>query len=202
MKPLHHKQKRIFELLKTNSSNPLSIKDLSVESDIDSPGVLYYHLDQLEKKGYLKRNPNNSKDYFILESPEENIVYIGNFGKAKCGHRGNILDGNPLGHIPIASSLLRFPAKDAFIVEADGDSMKPRIFEGDIVIAKKQNIAEHGDIVVCNLNDEVLIKKYVYHRNSVSLVSFNQEKYHPIGVNSDDNFCISGVVKNILAYSD
>ncbi len=202
MKPLHNKQKRLFELLKTNSSNPLSIKDLSAESGIDSPGVLYYHLDQLEKKGYLKRNPNNSKDYFVLESPEDNIVYIGNFGRAKCGYRGNILEGSPLSHIPIASSLLRFPAKDAFIVEADGDSMKPRIFEGDIVIVKKQNIADHGDIIVCSLNEEVLIKKYVYYRNSVSLVSFNQEEFHPISVTDQDNFCISGVVKNILAYNN
>lgn len=200
MKSLHDKQKIIFELLKTNFSNPLTIKELSSKSDIDSPGVLYYHLAQLEKKGYLKRNPNNSKDYIVLDSPEKNVVYIGKYGKARCGPNGNILEGNPIDHIPIASNLLRFPSADAFIVEADGDSMEPKIFEGDIIIAKKQNIASHGDIVVCSLNEEVLIKKYIKIGNNISLISLNQEKYHPIGVSENDLFIISGLVKNILHY--
>lgn len=200
MKALHHKQEIILDLLRINSPNPLTIMDLSISSGINSPGVLYYHLNQLEKKGYIKKNPNNSKDYTVLESPEENIVYIGNYGKARCGYQGNILDGSPLSYIPIASSLLRFSAKEAFIVEAEGDSMEPKILEGYIVIAKKQNSAEHGDLIVCSYNDEILIKKYICQSNSVSLISLNQENYHPIGVSIDDNFIISGVVKNILAY--
>lgn len=200
MKSLHPKQSKILELLKTNASNPLTIKDLSIAVDIDSPGVLYHHLAQLEKKGYLKKNPNNSKDYVVLDSPEANIVYIGKYGTATCGPSGKILDGNPIEHIPVASSLLRFPTSDAFIVEAIGDSMEPKIFEGDIIIAKKQNTAEHGDIIVCSLNEKVLIKKFVDVMNTVSLVSFNQESYHPIVVSDNDLFVISGVIKNILHY--
>jgi len=201
METLHSKQKKILELLKTNASNPLTIKDLSFAADIGSPGVFYHHLTQLEKKGYLKRNPNNSRDYIILDSPESNVVYVGQYGLATCGPGGNILDGNPIEYIPIASSLLRFPSIEAFIVEAKGDSMEPKIFEGDIIIAKRQNMANHGDIVVCSLNEKVLIKKFIYSNDIVSLVSFNQECYHPIRVLEDDSFIISGVVKNILHYS-
>lgn len=186
--------------MKKNYSNPLTIKDLSAKCEIDSPGVLYYHLNQLEKKGYIKKNPNNSKDYIVLDSPEDNIIYVGNYGKAQCGYRGNILDENPISYIPIATSLLRFSAKDAFIVEANGDSMEPKIFEGDILIAKRQDGAENGDIVVCTHNNEVLIKKYIHKFNFVSLVSFNQENFPPIGISETDDFLISGVVKNILAY--
>ena len=201
MKPLHSKQQQILELLKTNASNPLTIKELTELTDIGSPGVFYHHLSQLEKKGYIKRNPNNSRDYIVLDSPENNIVYIGQYGMATCGPNGDILDDNPITHIPIATSLLRFPSVEAFIVEAKGDSMEPKIFEGDIVIARKQNIANHGDIIVCSLNDKVLIKKFVHSNDNVSLISFNQEIYHPIRVSKDDSFVISGVVKNILHYS-
>lgn len=200
MKALHPKQSRILELLRDNASNPLTIKELSFAVDIDSPGVLYHHLAQLEKKGYLKRNPNNSKDYVVLDSPEANVVYIGKYGAATCGPSGNLLDGNPTEHIPIAASLLRFPASEAFIVEALGDSMEPKIFEGDIVIARKQNMADHGEVVVCSLNERVLIKRLVYVTNTISLVSLNQESYHPIGVSESDLFVISGVVKNVLHY--
>ena len=200
MKPLHIKQKKILDLLKTNASNPLTIKELSILADIDSPGVLYHHLSQLEKKGYLKRNPHNSRDYIVLDSPENNVSYIGQYGTATCGPSGNILDGNPIEHVPIASSLLRFPSIEAFIVEAKGDSMQPKIFEGDIIIAKRQYFAEHGDIIVCSLNEKVIVKKFVESNGIKSLVSFNQDKYHPIRISEDDVFIVSGVVKNILHY--
>lgn len=201
MKTLHPKQARILELLKENKENPLTIKDLSLAVDIDSPGVLYHHLGQLEKKRYLKRNPNNSKDYVVLDNPESSVVYIGKYGIAHCGSSGSILDGDPIDHIPISSNLLRFPASEAFIIEAKGDSMEPKIFQGDIVIAKKQTYAEHGDIVVCALNEEVRIKKIVSLGGTISLVSLNQEKYHPIFVKEDDVLIISGIVKNILHYN-
>lgn len=200
MRTLHPKQSKILELLKANISDPLTIKDLSRTVDIESPGVLYYHLAQLEKKGYLKRNPNNSKDYVVLDSPESNILYVGKYGTASCGPNGCVLDGNPIEYVPIASRLLRFPSEEAFIVEAKGNSMKPDISPGDIVIAKRQNVADHGDIVVCSLNAEVLIKKVVLQNNAISLVSLNQENYHPIGVSSSDTLVISGIVKNILQY--
>lgn len=200
MKDLHIKQKAILKLLKTNSSNPLTVKDLREETGISSPGVLYHHLDQLEKRGFLKRNPNNSRDYIVLDSPENSIVYVGMYGLAQCGPNGNFLDGNPIAHIPIASSLLRFPAKEAFIVKAEGDSMEPKIYEGDIIIAQKQNTAQHGDLVVCSFDEKVIIKKYVKQNNAVSLISLNQEKYHPLGVSETNELFISGVVKNILQY--
>ena len=154
MKALHSKQSEILELLKKNSDNPLTIKDLSHAVNIDSPGVLYHHLRQLEKKGYLKKNPHNSKDYVVLDSPEKSVVYIGKFGLAQCGPEGLLLDETPEEYIPIASSLLRFSAEEAFIVEAEGDSMEPKIHQGDIVIAKRQNVAESGDVIVCSLNEQ------------------------------------------------
>lgn len=200
MKALHSKQSEILELLKKNYDNPLTIKNLSRAVDIDSPGVLYHHLNQLEKKGYLKRNPNNSKDYVVLDSPEKSVIYIGKYGLAQCGPNGSLLEESPEMHIPIASSLIRFPAHEAFIVQADGDSMEPKIYDGDIVIAKKQNFAESGDIIVCSLNQQVKIKKFIQTNGLISLYSLNNQKYDPIPVSENDVFVISGVIKNILSY--
>lgn len=201
MKSLHPKQSEVLELLRENSDNPLTIKDLSASVGIDSPGVLYYHLGQLEKKGYLKRNPRNSKDYIVLDSPEKSVVFIGKYGLAHCGPEGLLLEESPEEHIPIASSLLRFPANEAFIVEADGDSMEPKIYHGDIVIAKRQNVAESGDIVVCSLNEQVKIKKLIQSNGLISLYSLNSQKHDPIPVGDSDTFVIAGVVKNVLSYN-
>lgn len=201
MKDLHLKQQKILELLKEHRDNPLTIKSLSEKVNIESPGVLYHHLGQLEKKGYLKRNPTNSKDYVVLDSPENTVVYIGKYGMAQCGPNGSILEDGPIEQIPIASNLIRFPASDAFIVEARGDSMEPRIKSGDIIIAKKQQAAEHGDIIVCVFKLEALIKKFSNINGNISLVSLNQDKYYPLSVTDASDLKIEGVVKNILNYN-
>jgi len=200
MRNLHPKQSQILKLLKENIVSPLTMKELSSSVDIESPGVLYHHLRQLEKKGYLKRNPQNSKDYVVLDSPEKSVTYIGKYGLAQCGTEGILLDETPEEYIPIASSLLRFPVSEAFIVQAEGNSMEPKIYEGDIVIAKRQNVPENGDIVVCSLNEQVKIKKYFSANDSVTLYSLNQEN-SPIPVGEDDLLVIAGIVKNVISYN-
>lgn len=200
MKKLHPKQAEILKLLKKNLENPLTIRELGAIIGVDSPSVVHHHLTALEKKGYIKRNPQNPRDYVLLDSPEKPIAYINKYGTAQCGPNGSILDGNPIERIPIASNLLKFPASEAFIVEAKGDSMEPKIRAGDIVIAKRQNVAENGDIVVCVYQSKAIIKKLSYIGEALALISLNQEKYHPLLVTDEQDLRIEGIVKNVLSY--
>jgi repressor LexA len=199
MNDLHPRQIKLLQLLKDNIDNPLMMSELSEEAEIYSPGVLYHHLRQLEKKGYLKRNPDNPKDYNILDSPEKSVVYINKYGLAHCGPDGSLLSGNVIDRVPIASSLLRFQASLAFIVEAKGDSMEPKIVNGDIIIAKRQNICESGDLIVCVYNERVLIKQFLLVSKRIVLNSLNS-KYKLIEVFNYNDLRIEGVVKNILHY--
>jgi len=198
MKQIHPTQAKLLNLLKKHINNPLSINRLSEEAEIDSPGLFYHHLRQLEKKGYLKRNPTNARDYVVLDAPDDKIVYIGKYGMAQCGPDGRILGDYPEEHIPIASSLIRFPAAEAFIVEANGNSMEPKIKKGDIIIARKQNTADHGDIIVCVHQLKALIKQFVKTNMGFLLLSSNGND--PIPVTENDGFRIEGVVKHILKY--
>ena len=199
MNELHPKQIKLLNLLKNHIDSPLMMSELSEEAEIYSPGVLYHHLRQLEKKGYLKRNPDNPKDYNILDSPEKSVVYINKYGLAQCGPDGSLLSGNVIDRIPIASSLLRFPAALAFIVEAKGDSMEPKITNGDIIIAKRDNYCESGDLIVCVHNEKVLIKQFLLIAKRIVLNSLNN-KYKLIEVLSENDLRIEGIVKNILHY--
>lgn len=197
MKELHATQKQLLELLRLNIESPLTIRELQDALDVSSPSVVHHHIKQLEKNGFLKRNPQNPKDYVIADMPEKTIVYINQYGLAQCGPDGSILDGTPVDKIPIASRLLKFPSEEAFLVEAKGDSMEPKIKSGDLVIARKQKHAENGDIVVCVNDSETLIKKYVQGNQSIILHSLNTA-YHPFL--AADDFRIEGVVKNVLQY--
>jgi repressor LexA len=157
---LHKNQKLLLELLEQNINSPLTIREIQTILDFSSTSVVAHHIQQLEKKGYLKRNPNNPKDYQVIIQPDAEVVYLNQYGNAQCGPNGSILDGNPVDMIPIASKLLKFPASEAFIVTAKGDSMEPRIHEGDLVIAQKKKNPDNGDIIVCVYEEEVLIKKF------------------------------------------
>lgn len=56
---------------------------------------------------------------------------------AGCGPLGSILDGDPIDQMPMASHLLNFAVAEAFMVRAKGKSMEPKIYEGDLVVARK-----------------------------------------------------------------
>lgn len=197
MKKLHPIQERLLRILRENLTDPLTIRELQKELDISSTSVVHHHIQQLEKKGYLRRNPSNPKDYQVLaNSPEKIITYLNLYGLAQCGPKGSILDGNPIDRIPIASKILGFPSSLAFMVKARGNSMAPRINDGDLVIAKKTKDADNGTIVVCINNGEALIKR-VRKGKEIILIS-TDPSYEPFVAAED--FRIEGIVRGVYSY--
>lgn len=199
MKQLHPNQEKLINILRINIDNPLTMFELMGELDVASTSVVHHHIVQLEKKGYLKRNPSNPRDYQLLEDPEKPITYINQYGLAECGPNGSVLDGNPIDRIPIASKLIKFPTEDAFIVIAKGDSMEPVISQGDYIIAQKKSTASNGDIIICVNDEKAIIKTYSINGNTVILHSLNSNKHQPFVANED--FRIEGIVRNIIKYS-
>lgn len=199
MNDLHKNQVSLLNLLADNSDTPLTIREIQHILDFSSSSVVAHHMQKLEQKGYLKRNPQNPRDYQVFKSPEKTVIHLNLYGFAQCGRNGTILDGNPIDRIPLASRLLKFPSDQGFIVKAKGDSMEPKIMEGDLVIAQKSTRADNGDIIVCVYNEEVLIKKFFSQNNHISLISLNSEKHSPIFVT--EYFKIEGIVKNIINYN-
>jgi len=194
---LHINQKKILEILKNNQDNPLTMEDMMKELGLSSTSLVYHHIVQLEKKGFLKRNPSNPRDYQILNDAEKPISYLNLYGYAKCGPTGISLTGSPLERIPIASKLIPFAIEDACLVKALGNSMEPRIHEDDLIITKKQSDADNGDIIVCVLDGNTMIKRYSKNKEIV-LDSFNRE-YFPIVVDlNDSNFRIEGIMRGII----
>ena len=196
-KSLHPVQQKLLKLLADNINDPLSVRGLQSELDVSSPSVVTHHLGQLEKKGYLKRNPYNPKDYQVLsKSPESKIAYLNLYGLAVCGPKGSILEGDPIDRIPILSRLLSFPAADAFVVKAKGESMEPKIHEGDYVISRKVNRIENGKIYVCVNDGEVLIKQVRIDGKNKILQSFNED-FPPF--NASQDFRVEGEVKATIS---
>lgn len=73
-----------------------------------------------------------------------------------------------------------------FGLQIKGDSMEPRMAEGDVVIVRQQDDAESGDIVIATINgDEATCKRLRKYRDGIELVS-NNPSYEPMFFSNDD----------------
>lgn len=73
-----------------------------------------------------------------------------------------------------------------FGLKIKGDSMEPRICDGDVVIVRQQDDAESGDIVIAMVNgDDATCKRLVKYAQSIALVSLNT-KYEPMMFTNDE----------------
>ena len=198
-KKLHPTQKQLLELLSKQIDDPLTYREIMDMLDISSTSVVAHHIGQLEKKGYIFRNPSNPRDYQILTGePEKQVAYMNLYGLVYCGATGSLLDGNPIDRIPIPTRILNFPSKEGFLVEAKGDSMSPKIKEGDIVIARKDTRVESGTVAVCINQGEAIVKKVEIGKDNLFLVSYNPE-YQPILAAED--FRVVGEVKGVFSHN-
>lgn len=67
-----------------------------------------------------------------------------------------------------------------FGLRIHGDSMEPRMYEGDVVIVRQQDDAESGDIVIAMVNgDDATCKRLMKYSGGISLISLNS-KYDPM----------------------
>lgn len=82
-----------------------------------------------------------------------------------------------------------------FYFKAQGNSMEPTIFPGDILIVDTSKKPTHGRVVVCELNGERFCKRLFLNSGS-RLVSDNQH-FKPIPLTKDMDFRVFGVVTGI-----
>lgn len=73
-----------------------------------------------------------------------------------------------------------------FGLQIKGDSMEPKISEGDIVIVRQQNDAENGEIVIATVNgDEATCKRLRKYRDGIELIS-NNPSYEPMFFSNEE----------------
>jgi len=129
----------------------------------------------------LRGYPINQSNLHGSSSPESaGIIYLPLVGKVAAGNP-MLAQENINEYIPVSSSL--FGAKKAdFALKVKGDSMTgDHILDGDIIIARSQNTADNGDIVVALIGDEAVVKKIYRSKDKVELRSSNPV-YLPIEI--------------------
>ena len=114
-----------------------------------------------------------------------------------AGGASILAEQNILDFLPISTRFLKQDA-EVYLLKIRGNSMAPRIEDGDIVIVKKQYTAEPGDTVVALLGDETTVKKYLPKDDHIVLQPENPE-FEP-HIAFPDELRVQGVVKGVLKY--
>lgn len=98
---------------------------------------------------------------------------------------GRVIAGIPIDAITDIVDYEEIPEKmaqtgDFFALEIIGTSMEPKLYEGDVVIVKKQESVDSGDIAIVLVNgDDATIKKVMIQKNGITLIAYNPSVYEP-----------------------
>jgi len=194
VKDLHTNQTKLLKFIEDNSENDISLSKMREVLGTKSNNLVLHHLKQLEEKGYILKGENGYQ--LMPQAHQQPMAYIPFYGKSQCGHDGIFLK-DPENYVPVFAKFLKTNPKKAFMVEAYGDSMENYIYEGDMIIAEKTDIAKTGNIVVCVVDGEAKIKRFSKENDKITLYSDNI-KHPPILIDESSQFRIIGKVIQII----
>lgn len=182
MEGLSKRQNDVFQYIKRymdETGYAPCVRDICSALDLKSTSTAHAHLTKLEKKGYISRDPAKPRTIMIMDGSagKERMVRIPVVGKVAAGVPITAVE-NIEEYLSLPYSLLG--TDDVFILNVSGDSMvNAGIFDRDRIIAKKQDYAQNGDIVVAMIEDEATVKRFYLENGRVKLQPEN-EKYQPI----------------------
>ncbi|MFW0108207.1 transcriptional repressor LexA [Rothia sp. P7181] len=216
-KPLSSRQQHILtaisEAIDTHGYPP-SMREIGDIVGLASLSSVTHQLSQLEKLGYIRRDPKRPRAIEILaeeqetteeKSTESVIVQLptpqhNSEDFAVVPLVGRIAAGGPITAEQSVEDVMTLPRQivgngDLFMLHVKGDSMiDAAICDGDWVVVRAQHTANNGDIVAALLEDEATVKTFRQRDGHTWLLPQNT-RYEPI---LGDNATIMGKVVSVL----
>jgi repressor LexA len=184
---------------------PPSVREIGEAVGLVSPSSVAYQLKELEKKGYLRRDPNRPRAVDVrtpseLSPEEEEAARAARPTPAYVPVVGRIAAGGPILAEQAIEDVFPLPRElvgegNLFLLQVKGDSMvEAAICNGDWVVVRQQQTAENGEIVAAMLEGEATVKTYRRRGGHVWLMPQN-EAFEPI---AGDHATILGRVVAVL----
>lgn len=203
-KPLTERQQAIFEYIAetiTSRGAPPTIREIMEVFNISSTNGVRTTLAALEKKGHIRRHARLSRgielaDYAEREALSQEMRSVPLLGRVAAGEP-ILASENIESTLQVDPSFV--PASgESFALRVHGDSMKDAgILDGDIVLARQQETANRGEIVVALIGEDATVKRYSPDADCIRLLPEN-ESYQPIVVTGDQDFRIAGIVVSLM----
>jgi repressor LexA len=193
---LTEKQARVLAFITQgirDQGYPPTFQELAQELHLTEKNARDYVL-VLERKGYLRRQPNVARGITLLKQPAtEPLLEIPLVGRVMAGKPVEVFEH----HEPILVPPMLLRAGAHFVVEVRGDSMiDDGIREGDLVIVQQQAEPSNGDTVVAVVHGEATIKRF-YRRGAVLELRPANAHMTPLEVDAQD-VEVKGVVAGLI----
>lgn len=160
-------QKAVYEYIKESLREKgfcPTVREICAAVGLTSSSSVHAHLNTLEQKGYIRRDPTKPRTIEVLED-----LAIRKHDMVKIPVVGTVAAGQPLlatqnieDYFPFPSEALNCrPDSSVFMLRVKGDSMiKAGIYNGDKIIVEQCDTAENGDIVVALVEDSATVKRF------------------------------------------
>ena len=177
---------------------PPSVREIGEAVGLSSSSTVHNHLNQLERKGLIKRDPSKSRTVQLVEDAGVEVKRRGAVAIPVLGHvaagRPILAEENVEDHILLSQDVAQ---EGWFMLKVRGDSMiNAGILDGDLVLVKPQEDASDGTIVVALLEDEATVKRLDRSNGQIRLIAENPD-YAPIVAN---HASMVGAVKGVLRF--
>ena len=225
MEGLKERERKILLYMKDQikaKGYPPTVREICQELHIKSTSTTHKDIANLEKKGYIRKDPSKPRALMIMdpdslpESPSSSISANGPAGITLPMARENaqVVDIPVVGRIAAGTPILadqnvedtfpvpaRYVSKGThFMLNVRGDSMiEAGIHAGDLILVEQQNVARNGDIVVAMVNgmeSEATVKTFYKESDHIRLQPENSTM-EPIRVK---DVAILGKVRGVFRY--
>ncbi|NMB08153.1 MAG: transcriptional repressor LexA [Tissierellia bacterium] len=178
---LTQKQVEILHFIKSHIQKqgyPPAVREICKGVNLKSTSTVHRHLEKLEDKGYIRKDPTKPRAIEILDYGDNSL-----FAPKKTVDIpiiGKVTAGQPILAIEHIEDTFPIPIELAqrgslFMLRVQGDSMvEAGIYNDDYVLVKQQNNAINGDIVVALIEDEATIKRFFKEESCIRLQPENQ----------------------------
>lgn len=197
-RPRGDTQEKILEFIKQEireKGYPPSVREICEAVSLKSTSTVHGHLQRLEKKGLLHRDDMKPRAIEVLAGKEretENIVSVPVIGEVAAGvpipAEQEFIEEMPLPESFVGPG-------EHFILNVRGTSMiDAGIRDGDMVVVRRQQTADNGEIVVAMIDGEATVKRF-FRENGHFRLQPENETMEPIIV---DDVIILGKVTALL----
>ena len=171
MRASHENQQKILDFIKSEIEEkgyPPSVREICAAVGLRSTSTVHAHLNHLEEQGLIRRDSTKPRALEVVDgtlSRGRSVPLV-----------GRVTAGMPVLAVENIEDYLTLPREmvgrdEMFCLRVNGESMIDiGILDGDIVVLRKQDTAENGEIVVAMTpDDEATLKRIFYEADRVRL---------------------------------
>ena len=178
MTQLSTMQRKIYDYIVTcvrEQGYPPSVREIGEAVGLKSPSTVHFHLKHLEEAGVIEKGAGKGRAITLTTPPmpQDKVPVV-----------GNVAAGSPILAEECIEDYLTFDtggrSEEYFALRVRGESMiNAGILPGELVVVRRQQTANSGEIVVALIEDEATVKRLSLRNGQIWLMPEN-DAYAPI----------------------